>query len=771
MHTVHPVIQLAKERALFRFSALSSLMLQDAHASLGQQHFTSASEQKTLSASRDFLVAFGPRFLERLHTSYSGYLERGMQTMYRDLRQGMHEISADTLTLVDDDTVMRQIEVERRVLRLREADQQSLGRLNLMIAQLHGEHDVRERENPFRPYLMARALHDALCEMTQSPDVCTMLFDHLSGALATQLPSYFTAIRDVFESSGVHARLLARPSALSRRDREMLTEARLSEFRDSMMPSMVSPALERILTLLQQNPQQSSAGMNNGAAAPRILAAEEPNVQDFVWKIFNQSVAGRAPAAPRRVENLAGRHPTPVAKRPLLDHLSSLQKQAAVDGDAQPQVDLSSAPELAQAGELDRVALDVASMLFDRIACDALIPNAFRPCILQLRLPFAKAVILSPDILQQADHPARRLLDRMASVATGQSAETDGGKAILAEMERAGKRILESFGDDTAIFTDVLKDFDDTVAQLLGHQDEAIARTVAVLDVALQGPGRCEVLSTRVADVLRMRLLTLQADQRAVDFLCKTWSNVLGQAIADNDATLPGLRDVVPDLLWSVQKLDANERSRLMRLLPTLVQRVRNGLKLIDLPADDAQRAMDDLVAMHTEVLRTMQPAGETTATSLVELHRHFAEWRIDETDDAQALHAPTVSLPQLQAALKKADTQLELHLDSDIGLLSRADADWLAGMQVGTAIERWNGTAYQSAVLVWVDARLSFYLFKTTRSAEVQSPQDLLLYSSIALIRALREGSVGMVESAPVFDRAISALLQNGNGETPTLH
>src|SRR5690606_8366144 len=140
--------------------------------------------------------------------SYTGYIERGMQTMYRDLRQEMHEISADTLALVDDDTVMRQIEVERRVLRLREADQQSLGRLNLMIAQLHGAHDVRERENPFRPYLMARTLHDTLSDMAQSPDVCTALFDHLSGALAAQLPAYFTTIRDVFESSGVHARLL-----------------------------------------------------------------------------------------------------------------------------------------------------------------------------------------------------------------------------------------------------------------------------------------------------------------------------------------------------------------------------------------------------------------------------------------------------------------------------------------------------------------------------------------------------------------------------------
>mgnify|MGYP001951990192 FL=1 len=207
MHAIKPVIQLAKERALFRFSTLAERMLQAASISLAKQTpmAGSANEQQWIFAAREFLSTHGAEFLKRLNISYVGYIERGMQTMYRDLRQNLQDVSADTLMLMDDDTVTKQIEVERRVLRLRDADQQSLGRLNLMIAQLHDEHDVRERENPFRPYLMARALYDVLCEMNSNSNVCAMLFDHLSGALAEQLPEYFSAIRDVFESNGVHA--------------------------------------------------------------------------------------------------------------------------------------------------------------------------------------------------------------------------------------------------------------------------------------------------------------------------------------------------------------------------------------------------------------------------------------------------------------------------------------------------------------------------------------------------------------------------------------
>ncbi len=76
---------------------------------------------------------------------------------------------------------------------LRDADQDRLGRLNLMIAHCIITADVRERERTHSVrYLMARALHDVLCEMTSTTDLCAILFDHMSGAPAAQLPDYFS---------------------------------------------------------------------------------------------------------------------------------------------------------------------------------------------------------------------------------------------------------------------------------------------------------------------------------------------------------------------------------------------------------------------------------------------------------------------------------------------------------------------------------------------------------------------------------------------------
>ncbi|RQO38510.1 hypothetical protein DBR37_01010 [Herminiimonas sp. KBW02] len=798
MHAIKPVIQLAKERALFRFSTLAERMLQDANVSLAQQIPTagSANEQKWISASRDFLGTHGQEFLKRLNASYIGYIERGMQTMYRDLRLSLQDVSAETLSLMDDDTVTRQIEVERRVLRLRDADQQSLGRLNLMIAQLHDEHDVRERENPFRPYLMARALHDVLCAMNSNSNVCAMLFDHLSGALAEQLPEYFSAIRDVFESNGVHARLLARPSALSKREREMLALANQGAYRATAVdaglstglvsgittgvvngfPTLhetvpASPALERVLAQLQRPGSQAGS-------MPVLPSDGQIELQDFVWKIFNQSAPGRIPPNLRYPDGVPN---TPAAKaagqqanaHPLFRQLQQMQQAGAPaqGGDAsadiaEPVEDLREVLDLDKVSEIDRVGLDVSTMLFEYIADDEMLMPAFRSLLAQLQIPFVKAAMLDEDVLQQAGHPARQFLNRAASIASGLNASTSPGQEIYTGMAEAIACICRDFNTDMQVFETASLHLNHTVAAALHAGDAEALRAIEALENAQKNPQQHDVLVVQTVNALRERLASIETDQRAVDFLIKVWSRVLVYVSEHDSIEIEPYREVVADLLWSVQEeLDASERSALMRLLPKLVQRIKTGLQLLLMSDIESKQVLDQLVAMHADVLRTIQGNQLKGARSLLSLQQHFSTLHIGSALAPQAteIHAPTVPHERLQAALQQFHVAAHLHLDSDLGTLMSSDAKWLGGMHVGTQAEWWHEGAYLPASLLWIDAAQSFYLFRI--NAPEARPR-LLVYSSIALIKGLREGSVGMVESAPIFDRAMESLLNTSGAQ-----
>lgn len=207
------VIDLAKTHALSEFSTLMRHVMRDAGHSLAQSMTAATGEQRAvLLAARQVLDADAAIVEKRLNSIFAADLERAMKTMYTNLRPQLGSVSIDSLSLIDDETINRQIEVDRVVVRLRDADPQSLSRLNIIVAQLHGEHEVRERENPFRPYLLARALHRAAQESSPRPAVRALVFERVADAAVDHLPGYYAAVRAIFESSGVEASLHAVPS-------------------------------------------------------------------------------------------------------------------------------------------------------------------------------------------------------------------------------------------------------------------------------------------------------------------------------------------------------------------------------------------------------------------------------------------------------------------------------------------------------------------------------------------------------------------------------
>ncbi len=226
MQLIKRVMQLAKDRALIKFSALARAMVKDAEANLAQAlaNARSGVDQRQLGTALQVLRQLRAGLVDDIEARFRDKVERGMRTMYTDLRQGLDRLSANTLSLIDDEAVNQQLEVGQLVQRLRDACDENLGRLNIMIAQMHGDADVHERENPFRPYLIARALYDTLNHKVTDDEANATLFAHLSDSLAAHLSGYYASICEVFDENGIQARLLARPTRLKRHQRDQLAQ-------------------------------------------------------------------------------------------------------------------------------------------------------------------------------------------------------------------------------------------------------------------------------------------------------------------------------------------------------------------------------------------------------------------------------------------------------------------------------------------------------------------------------------------------------------------
>jgi Protein of unknown function (DUF1631) len=756
------LIQAAKDRAMFGFLALVQRAMQDADKDLVQKLAEAKSnlDQTTLSAVRHFLRQDGNQFLRRVDVLYRNYLDRAMQTMYVDFRPGMKKMSANELSLIDDEVVNHQIEVGRLAHRMREENEESIGRLNVIVAQMHGQSEVRERENPFRPYLLARPIYEAIKEIATDEQKAKALFEFLASALVEHLPGYYTAVREVFEASGVRGKFVAMRSRAAHNQRYFGAAPMDPNAASAQLSTRVMPGLQRMFDTLAQGPADPIASARDDAAPA--------TVDEFIRKMFSPSKSLlRGPAA---------RETPPL--NPLIAQLNGFQKLAAagqpVDAGApQEQNQLFALRErldLGKASMMERLTVDVVAMLFEYIVEDRQIPAELRRSICGLQIPVLKTAMLQPELLHDDRHPARELLNRLSSAAIGVDTATDAGKALAAETGRIVHQVLEKFDTDCGIYVTCLQEFEQFMAHHLRQDDAATVLGIEAVEAA----EKISVLLTNTTAALCDVLLPLNIDKRISDFAIHIWPHVLvqsawldaqhGRSAEHAESLYRQYHAVLPELVWSVQeKQDAQERATLIRMLAGLVKRINAALRLIQMPEEDGKLLLDQLVAMHTQVLRPVQKSSATNLRSLDELRQDFARLSINWDRVTWALDEPP---PARDAVIEEALLRKGITASINMGQKSLAstdaDREFLEQTYLlGTRVElRGADGGSVPAQLVWITAHRSLYLFKQDKEGGEGGDGALVIHTAPSLLEALRAGSVFPVEYAPVFERAVESLL-----------
>lgn len=368
MHIPKRIIRLAKDRALSSFSSLAEQTVVEAD-SMTTRAMTEASpaELRNLTTVRTFLRAEARTLRARMDRHFAGLLDRAMLTMHTDLRSSAYqEINYQTLTLIDDDVVTRQIEVDRMVARLRDAEPIALGRVNLTIAMMHNDSEAKERENPFRPYLLARSLYEALRELMWEESQSKLLFDALSVAMANRLPGFYGGILEVFEAGGLTARLVARPTAMTRSERDRMAWQKAAQQMmlggadavpgapgdpDKALQQRLVPKLQRLKEI-----QQNAGGDGLGTKSQDLV--------ETVWNIFHQPKSARRTRPRLRGEG----------ERSALDAALLEQQQAVAAGaDSPAPLDLRELLGEVKTDAEQRRTLDVVALLFESIVHDELL--------------------------------------------------------------------------------------------------------------------------------------------------------------------------------------------------------------------------------------------------------------------------------------------------------------------------------------------------------------------------------------------------------------
>src|SRR5690606_37109065 len=163
----------------------------------------------------------------------------------------------------------------------------------------------------------------------------------------------------------------------------------------------------------------------------------------------------------------------PISRNDLMRLLSHMQQhfpvgsqQVGVDYDLRNQLEnllpraSAKSGKSRVVGEIDEDVINLVAMLFEFILDDRTLPDSLKALIGRLQIPMLKVAVLDKTFFSRGSHPARRLLNEIASAALGWVDQDDAQRdSLYQKIEQVVQRLLNDFVDDPAIFSELLAEF------------------------------------------------------------------------------------------------------------------------------------------------------------------------------------------------------------------------------------------------------------------------------------------------------------------------
>lgn len=319
--------------------------------------------------------------------------------------------------------------------------------------------------------------------------------------------------------------------------------------------------------------------------------------------------------------------------------------------------ELQQSPAMLSANQVETVMIDAVAMLFDYLFEDRVIPDHLKQLIAQLQVPVLKAAILDRSFFTNREHPARRVLGLIASLAVQPNAKGGEADPLLAEVEGVIKTIVNEYDQDVGVFAQAA----DVLSELQAKREQELEEGMVDDVAAILKEERAEVADSIMLEHVRRALAEQPAPETVALFLRDRWAELLKQEFIDEGEDSPHLSahiETMRELLWSVQsKPDMDSRLMLVRILPGLLKRLREGAGKTSMTEVESEKFFSVLVALHAGAVRANAlsvplPEAETILDDLPER---------DAQNEAAAIdHRYEQALPDIQDEFRLQASDLQ---------------------------------------------------------------------------------------------------------------
>lgn len=165
-------------------------------------------EQSRLLDARAVLMSKDVALKRHLISEMEHLLNRSFQTAYSTFRPSFYDsIGTSSLSLIDTSVFEGGLHIEETTKFLRDKAEDQWRDLNIRIAILFEQDDINERENPFRAYLFARCIANAIEKLETPSDLIDPLAVQLAESLSVYVLPIYKQLNELLANHGIAAQL------------------------------------------------------------------------------------------------------------------------------------------------------------------------------------------------------------------------------------------------------------------------------------------------------------------------------------------------------------------------------------------------------------------------------------------------------------------------------------------------------------------------------------------------------------------------------------
>jgi hypothetical protein len=643
-------------------------------------------------------------------------------------------VSFESLALVQNDALEESVAVDAMVAKVMSRDSMALGHLTLRLNAMISK-KLDDKSNPLGPVLLCEFFMDACSSLGVEIKVKLIILKLFEKYVLSDLDQLYANANQGLVAAGVLPELKSAPAK-----------------RNPNRPGASAHGSRE---------ESSAPGMSNGEYA-------DDSVQEVFGALQELLSQVRGSALPRR-DQPAGA--MPISSNDLMRLLSHMQQRApiqpGVDFDLREQLELLLGRASAKSGkarvvgEVDEDVINLVSMLFEFILDDRTLPDSLKALIGRMQIPMLKVAVLDKTFFSRGSHPARRLLNEIASAALGWGEQDDAQRdSLFQKIEQVVQRLLNDFVDDPVIFSELLADFMAFTGDERRRSELLEQRTRD----AEEGSAKAELARRQVEQALNERLLGKTLPEVVVRLLQQAWSKVLMLSCLKHGIESTEWQAAIAtmdDLIWSVEPHeDPEARMRLLELVPGLLKALREGMASAAFDPFSTGEFFSQLEALHVQAFQRFKRAAEPEPAAEVDSGEDAPDGDIVlpllELPPAESESEPAmvevVEEIVLVAPGENRSAETEVVLPDDDEALLQVD-----NLRVGSWVEFQEDEEHKlRCKLAAVIKPTGKYIFVNRTGMKV------LEKTRTGLAVEFRRGAIRLLDDALLFDRALESVIGN---------